>query len=388
MNQTYQIDAIIRERNFTFTTMPGLSLPKTEIEHGMKVLVETAEIEEDAKILDINFGYGAVGIAAAANAPLGDATLMTFDTKVTQLAQQNIKRNRFVNAKAILADEPQDALDSSNSSAFDVVLMWNAPHLSKDLCLEMIQKSKPCLKEGGEFYIAAKTKKGAKSIAAFMKKIYGNVDTPKKSKGYRILYSVKETDSGDDMVRKYEYQITEELKGKEYTFSTRPGVPSRKKIDDGAKLLVESIEISESDNILDLGCGYGVAGIVASDLAKEGMVYLVDTNIRAIRCARYNIIKNGCKNAQAQVGDGFGEVSELNFDLILSTPPEHSGKDVILPLVRSSYARLKPNGRFAIVVRKPELYLRELKRIFGNASILLQEGKHTIVEARRSRRID
>ena len=383
MNQTYQIDAIISEQQFTFTTASGLSLPKTEIEHGIKVLVETAEIDEETRILDINFGYGAVGIAAAASAPLGSATLMTFDTGAIQLVQQNIKRNRLVNARAILADEPQDALDSSDALAFDVVLMWNAPHLGKDLCLEMIQKSKPCLKEGGEFYLAAKTKKGAKSIAAFMEKIYGNVETLKKSKGYRILCSVKEENSGDNVVEKYEYQITAELRGKEYTFATRPGVPARKKIDDGVKLLTESIEIDESDTVLDLGCGYGVVGVVASDLAKKGMVYLVDTNIRAIRCARYNLVKNDCKNAQAQVSDGFGSVNELYFDLILSTPLAHSGKDVILPLVRSFYARLKLNGRFAIVVLQPQLYLRELKRVFGEASILLQEGKYTIVEARR-----
>jgi len=379
MNQTYQINAILRERQFTFTTVGGLSLPKTEIEVGVKLLVETAEIEEDAQILDINCGYGAVGIVAAADAPLGNATLMTCDIKAMRLAQQNIRRNRLVNAKVILVDKPQDALNNSDTPIFDVVLMWNVPHLGKDFCFEMIQKSKPCLKEGGEFYIAAKTKKGAKSIASFMRRIYGNVETLKKSKGYRILHSVKEHDSGEDVAENYKYQITEELRGKQYTFLTRPGVFSRKKIDVGTRLLAESIEINESDTIFDLGCGYGVVGIATAHLAKRGMVYLADTNIRAIRCARYNIAQNGCKNAQAQVSDGFEAVNDIDFDLILSNPPTHSGKEVILPFMRSSYERLKPNGRFAIVVVKPEIYLRELRRIFGDASILLQKDRHTII---------
>jgi 16S rRNA (guanine1207-N2)-methyltransferase len=393
MNRAYQIYAILRERQFVFVTEGGLSLPKHQIESGLELLVETMEIKEDDSILDLNCGYGAIGIVAAAAAPRGHVRLTASDIRAVQLAQQNIKRNRLLNAEALLAqqnikrnrllnaeallaDEPGDV-----DEAFDVILMWHAAHLGKDFCFEMIHKAKRCLKMEGAFYIAIKTKKGAKSVASFMERIYGNVETVKKAKGYRILRSIRKPDTGDEVEASYEYQITAELLGRSYTFQTRPGIFSRKEIDAGTLLLVEAMNLHESDTVLDLGCGYGPLGIVASRLARKGEIYLVDTNIRAIRCARYNIVANGCHNAQAYVSDGFEAVSGVDFDIILSNPPTHSGKDVILPFISNSYRQLKSNGTLFLVVAKPPMYLKMLQQTFGNAEIVRQSERHTVLAA-------
>ncbi|HIE30066.1 TPA: methyltransferase domain-containing protein [Candidatus Poribacteria bacterium] len=383
MNRAYQIYAILRERQFVFATEGGLSLPKNKIEAGIELLVETMEVKEDDSILDLNCGYGAIGIVAAAAAPRGNVTLTTPDIRAVQLAQQNIKRNRLLNAEALLADEPGD-----EDEVFDVILMWHAAHLGKDFCFEMIQKSKRCLKMGGAFYIAIKTKKGAKSVASFMERIYGNVETVEKSQGYRILKSIRKPDAGEEIEESYEYQITTELLGKSYTFQTRPGVFSRKKIDAGTLLLIETMNIRESDTVLDLGCGYGPLGVVASHIAHKGEVFLVDTNIRAIRCARHNIAANGCHNARAYVSDGFEAVNGIDFDVICSNPPTHSGKDVILPFIRGSYRQLKSKGQIFLVVAKPQMYLKMLQQTFGNAEIIRQSERYTVISAVKTRRIN
>ena len=382
MNRAYQISDILRERQFYFTTEGGLSLPKNHIEWGIKLLVETMEIEEEDKILDLNCGYGAIGIVAAAAAPRGNATLTTPDIRAVQLVRGNIKRNRLLNAEVLLADEPGD-----EGEVFDVILMWHAAHLGKDFCFEMIQKSKPCLKMGGAFYIAIKMKKGAKTVASFMERIYGNVETLKRSRGYRILKSTREPRVSKKVGESYKYQITADLLGRNYTFQTKPGIFSRKEIDAGTLLLIETMDVRESDTVLDLGCGYGPLGIVAAHIAHKGNVYLVDTNIRAVRCARYNIATNGCHNAQAHVSDGFEAVNGIDFDVIFSNPPTHSGKDVILPFIRDSYRQLKFNGRIFLVVAKPEGYLKMLQQIFGNAEIIRQNERHTVLSAAKRKRI-
>lgn len=383
MNRAYQIYAILRERQFVFETEGGLSLPKNRIEPGIELLVETMEVKEDDSILDLNCGYGALGIVAAAAAPHGNVKLTTPDIRAVKLSQQNIKRNRVLNAEVLLADEPGD-----EDEVFDVILMWHAAHLGKDFCFEMIHKSKRCLKMGGAFYIAIKTKKGAKSVASFMERIYGNVETVKKAKGYRILRSIRRPDSGEEVDKDYEYQITAELLGRNYTFQTRPGIFSRKEIDAGTLLLIEAMNLRESDTVLDLGCGYGPLGVVASHIAHKGEVYLADTNIRAIRCARYNIAANGCHNAQAYVSDGFSAVSGIDFDVVSSNPPTHSGKDVILPFIRDSYRCLKSNGKLFLVVAKPQMYLKMLQQTFGNAEITRQSERHTVLSAAKSKRIN
>ncbi|MBM3238970.1 methyltransferase [Candidatus Poribacteria bacterium] len=383
MNRAYQISDFLRGQQFNFTTEGGLSLPKNQIEWGVRLLAETMEIKEDDSILDLNCGYGALGIVAAAAAPRGNVKLTTPDIRALQLVQENIKRNRLLNAEVLLADEPGDA-----DEVFDVILMWHAAHLGKDFCFEMIQKSKSCLKMGGAFYLAIKTRKGAKSVARFMERLYGNVETVKISKGYRILSSIREAGIGEEVNESYEYQITAKLLRRNYTFQTRPGIFSRKEIDAGTLLLIETMNIREADTVLDLGCGYGPLGIVAAHIAHKGNVYLVDTNIRAIRCARYNISANGCYNAQADVSDGFSAVNGIDFDVIFSNPPTHSGKDVILPFIRGSYRQLKSNGRIFLVVAKPQVYLNMLQQTFGNAEIIRQSERHTVLAATKSKRIN
>lgn len=381
MNRAYQISDFLRGQQFNFTTEGGLSLPKDEIEWGVRLLAETIEIKEDDSILDLNCGYGALGIVAAAAAPRGNIKLTTPDIRAIKLVQENIKRNRLLNVEVLLADEPGD-----EDEVFDLILMWHAAHLGKDFCFEMIKKSKSCLKMGGAFYIAIKTRKGAKTVASFMERIYGNVETVKISRGYRILSSIREPEMGEEVDENYEYQITAELLRRNYTFQTRPGIFSRKKIDAGTLLLIETMDIRESDTVLDLGCGYGPLGIVAAHIAHKGNVYMVDTNIRAIRCARYNIAANGCHNAQAHVSNGFEAVNSIDFDVIFSNPPTHSGKDVILPFIRGSYRQLKSNGRIFLVVAKPQVYLNMLQQTFGNAEIIRQSERHTVISAVKSRR--
>jgi len=382
MNRAYQISDFLRGQQFVFTTEGGLSLPKDRVERGIRLLVETMEIEEDDSILDLNCGYGTIGIVAAASAPRGNVTLIAPDIRAIQLVQNNIKRNRLLNSEVFLADEPGD-----EDEVFNVILMWHAAHLGKDFCFEMIHKSKRCLKMGGAFYIAIKTRKGAKTVASFMGRIYGNVETRRISRGYRILKSTRQPGAKEKLDESYEYQITAELLGRNYNFQTRPGIFSRKEIDAGTLLLIEAIDIRESDTVLDLGCGYGPLGIVAAHIAHKGNVHMVDTNIRAIRCARYNIATNGCHNAQAHVSDGFEVVKGIDFDVIFSNPPTHSGKDVILPFIRGSHRQLKFNGRIFLVVTKPQAYLGMLQQTFGNAEIIRQGERHTVLSAAKRKTI-
>ncbi len=355
-------------------------MPKTEVEQGIRLLAEAMEIGEADNVLDLNCGYGALGIVAAAIARRGDVKLTTSDIRSVQLVQQNITRNRLINAHIALADEPDEEPD-----IYDIVLMWHAAHLGKDFCCEMIQKSKRCLKTDGVFYIAIKTKKGAKTIAAFMEQTFGNVTTVEKSKGYRILTSYKDNNSGTSLKDEYEYNITAELLGNSYTFRTKPGIFSRKKLDAGTLSLIDTMELNASDKVLDLGCGYGPIGIVAAHLAPKGQIYMVDTNIRAVRCTRYNVAANKCSNVRVDVSDGFDAVNDIIFDAIYSNPPTHSGRDVIMPFIHGAYEQLKPGGQMSMVVVKPDSFMKALNRIFGNVKIRLQSDQHTVISAQKER---
>ncbi len=144
---------------------------------------------------------------------------------------------------------------------------------------------------------------------------------------------------------KHNYQeIETELRGRRYAFITDAGVFSRNRIDRGSELMIEAMEIQPNDKVLDMGCGYGPIGIVAADLAREGQVVMVDINQRAVDLVKDNLRRNYTSNAEVIQNDGFNNLSETDFDVILMNPPFRAGKKVVYPMVEKAREYLKSGG--------------------------------------------
>ena len=79
------------------------------------------------------------------------------------------------------------------------------------------------------------------------------------------------------------------INDKSYSFYTDNGVFSKKGLDYGSRSLITSL-LNEniSGDVLDLGCGYGVIGIVLASFFDIN-VDMVDVNLRAIHLEKRNI---------------------------------------------------------------------------------------------------
>jgi 16S rRNA (guanine1207-N2)-methyltransferase len=115
------------------------------------------------------------------------------------------------------------------------------------------------------------------------------------------------------------------LRGIEYEFLTSSGVFSRKRIDLGTRLLVESMLLPDEGELLDVGCGYGVVGIVAASLRPRLSVFMTDVNERAVYLAERNVERCGLVNVTVRGGDLYGPVEGGLFDVIVSNPPFSAG---------------------------------------------------------------
>ena len=175
-------------------------------------------------------------------------------------------------------------------------------------------------------------------------------------------------------------EIKEKLRGKIFLFHTKPGVFSKGAIDQGSKLLIETMDIKAGDIILDLGCGYGPIGIVAADLAIQGKVVLIDTNIRAVRLAEENIKINSIGNARAFLSDGLEAVENQQFTVILSNPPASSGIEIFEEFCQDSFNCLKSKGRLYFVTqsRLKEAVKRVFQKVFGNYEITSRNAKYLV----------
>ena len=154
------------------------------------------------------------------------------------------------------------------------------------------------------------------------------------------------------------HTISESLRKHLFIFKTITGVFSFKKLDLGTKVFIEHMYIPKGPSVLlDLGCGYGVIGIVLGYESPQSSVYLIDINKRAIWCAKENIKLNLIsqdKNIIAISGNYFEPIINRNIKLdgIYMNPPLRQGRKDFLKLLYDLPKYLKPNGSFQFVIKK------------------------------------
>ena len=67
------IEAALRGRRLTFATDAGV-FSKSGVDFGSRLLIETADIPDGARVLDVGCGYGPIGLAIAAARPSAHVT--------------------------------------------------------------------------------------------------------------------------------------------------------------------------------------------------------------------------------------------------------------------------------------------------------------------------
>mgnify|MGYP001559820898 FL=1 len=168
------------------------------------------------------------------------------------------------------------------------------------------------------------------------------------------------------------------LRNFSFEIYTASGMFSPKRIDKGTVILIDNMVIK--GKTLDLGCGYGIIGLVASKLTKED-VYLTDINKRACQIAELNLKINNIRNAKVIQGNLYEPLKNIKFDTILINPPQTAGKEICLDMVKHAKEHLNKNGLLELVARhnKGGKYLSEyMEQIFGNLKVITKKTGYRI----------
>ena len=138
---------------------------------------------------------------------------------------------------------------------------------------------------------------------------------------------------------------------KKYNLYSDNGVFSKDKFDYGTRLLLDSIDIEKiSGNVLDLGCGLGVVGIILGTINKNINIDMIDINDRALSLVRDNLTLNKVK-ANVFSSDVYSNVNK-KYDYIITNPPIRAGKEVVRKFLLGGYDYLNDNGILYFVMRK------------------------------------
>lgn len=154
--------------------------------------------------------------------------------------------------------------------------------------------------------------------------------------------------------------------GNKFTFLTDNGVFSKDGLDFGSRLLLETIPLEEvGGKILDMGCGYGVFGIILSKITSS-YVDMVDVNLRALHLAERNAKLNGVSNVNIFESNVYESVSG-KYSTIVTNPPIRAGKKVVYDILMNAKDYLEENGKLFLVIRKEQgakSLIVDLKKIY------------------------
>lgn len=176
------------------------------------------------------------------------------------------------------------------------------------------------------------------------------------------------------------------LEGEALTFETTYGLFSAKEIDQGTKLILRYLEITEHDDCLDLGCGYGPIGLWMAKKAHNGRVVMLDKDFVAIDFANRNAKHNQLINATALLSNGFSALTDQRFDLIVSNIPAKVGNEMLYLFLYDAMHHLKPGGKFVVVTVNGlrRFCKRTFNEVFGNYKKIKQGQAYTISAATKA----
>ncbi|MDI6847312.1 MAG: methyltransferase [Candidatus Bathyarchaeia archaeon] len=171
------------------------------------------------------------------------------------------------------------------------------------------------------------------------------------------------------------------LRGRPFEFLTASGVFSKRRVDLGTRLLVESMVLPEKGSVLDVGCGYGAVGIAAATFNPDLRVIMVDVNQRAVWLARQNIEINNVGNAEVRRGQLYEPIKDLKFNCVLSNPPVSAGMETVKAIIVEAPKHMTCKALFQMVVRSKiggKRLRTLLESAFGNIEVLARKSGYRV----------
>ncbi len=154
---------------------------------------------------------------------------------------------------------------------------------------------------------------------------------------------------------------------------SRPGVFSHRKLDLGAKTLLDFAEINERDRVIDIGCGCGSVSAALACRAKDVEVLAIDSHARAAQCAEQTAARNGIARFKA-VLTCEGECDEpASYDVAVGNPPYYANFRIAQLFVDTAHRALRDGGSMFIVTKHPDWYQENL--VLNWQSIETNHGK-------------
>lgn len=197
----------------------------------------------------------------------------------------------------------------------------------------------------------------------------------------QMYYAENPTSQHDEHV--VDYRVNDiDLK-----FTTDAGVFSKMRVDYGSGVLIKKMADVNfpSNNILDVGTGYGPLGLFAAKFWPTQTVEMVDVNQRGLDLAKKNAELNHIDNVAIFVSDVYSNIApEKKYGLIVTNPPIRAGKTVVSNILSGAKSHLVSGGVLLVVIQKKQgepSARKLLTKTYGNCTILKRDKGYYVLQA-------
>lgn len=274
------------------------------------------------------------------------------------------ERGRF--AEVVTAPDLWDLPDPVQTLVYPVALGGE-----RALKIDMIEQAFHVLRPHGVFVVLSPFEKDS-FLPNALKKVFGKVHSPMAGSD-QIFWCQRQSERP-----RRRHEMTFQVRVDDVTslrFLSRPGTFSYGRFDNGARALVETMEIRLGDRVLDLGCGCGTNGIIAARRSgPSGFTTFVDSNLRALALTRINAEGLGIPAVETIASCTLGELPSRTYDVVLANPPYFGQMTIARLFIERGKRCLKPGGRFYLVTRQVEQTFGLMEEAFGQTEAVERRG--------------
>jgi 23S rRNA (guanine1835-N2)-methyltransferase len=343
-------------------------------EYLLETVADQLTLRDDARILIVNDGFGALAVALSTYRP--------YAMSDSFLSQQATRLNLAANGLAESSVRFLSSLEMPEGQ-FDVVLI----KVPKTLALleDELIRLRPHLSVSTQVIVAGMVKTLPPTVWKLLERLIGPTTTSLAKKKARLIFTALD---GKLTVPPSPYPVTYRLENTEYMISNHANVFSRESLDIGTRFFLQHLPFrQDACDIVDLGCGNGVVGLIAAERCPSAIVHFVDESFMAVASARDNFQRafGPQREATFRVGDGLIEAVQESADLILCNPPFHQqntvGDQIAVSLFKQSRRVLRKGGELWVIGNRHLDYHVYLKRLFGSYQLIASNSKFVILKA-------
>ncbi|TNE60100.1 MAG: class I SAM-dependent methyltransferase [Alphaproteobacteria bacterium] len=237
------------------------------------------------------------------------------------------------------------------------------------------------LAEQGKLFLYGSNDEGIKSAPNHLAPYFDRPVT-ELTKGKGRIIRAAPTAEKKTTLADWREEVVMETPAGTFTLVSYPGLFAHGRLDAGTETLLTHMPKTEGPvNVLDYGCGTGVIARALLAQNPEARLTLFDNDVLALEAAKENV-----PQADALLGSKLFDLGAAKFDLILSNPPFHVGKDqdfsALEDLCSQAPKHLARGGKLRMVVQRTAPVAKWLEASFSSSSVVAENKSFRIWEAR------